>query len=587
MDQAAKIIAALQRALAELDVLDIVPTLEHPAELAHGDWATSVALAASKVAKKSPRALADEIVKKLGEIDGVVEVTIAGPGFINFSLSRKFFADSLADINAIGTEWGKNAHFKNQIWVVEHTSPNPNKAMHIGHLRNNVVGMAFTRLLRFSGATVTTDAIDNNRGIAIAKLMWGYLKFARKDVKTDLNLEYWFDHQDEWQTPNDREQRPDRFVDELYVLGSQDFEEHKDVEAQVRDLVVRWEAEDEKVWALWKLVLDYSYEGQRMTLERLGNEWQHVWHEHEHYREGKQYVQSGLEKGIFKKLDDGAIITSLETLGLSDTVLQKSDGTALYITQDIALTKLKKEKYKADHLVWVIGPEQSLAMQQLFAVCEQLGIGKRDEFLHLPYGYMSIKGVGKMSSRKGTVLYIDDVLDSTKEKVQEILQERELDDAEKDALAEDVALAAVKYSILRAGRLRDIEYDREESTRLDGDSGPYLQYSHTRALSVLSKASGEKLQASTAMVPDALSDLERVLYRFPEVVERAASEYEPHYVTTYLTELAAMFNSWYAKEKIVDAKDPHSPYKLALTQAFATTMKNGLWLLGIKAPERM
>ena len=368
--------------------------------------------------------------------------------------------------------------------------------MHIGHLRNNITGMALVRLVKACCGEVVSEAIDNDRGIAIAKLMWGYLKFARKDGKHNTDVSYWVDHGDEWQTPQDRDMRPDRFVDELYVLGSGDYDEHEESAQHVRDMVVAWEARNEDIWKLWETVLEYSHAGQQMTLARLGSYWDHVWHEHEHYQQGKECVEQGLRDGVFKKLDDGAILTNLESYGISDTIVQKSDGTALYITQDIALTKLKKDAYpNAEKLIWIIGPEQSLAMQQMFAVCEQLGIGSRDEFLHLAYGYMTIRCGGKMSSRKGTVLYIDEVIDATHEQALAVLADRDI--ADKEDVAEQVALGAIIYSILRSSRNRDIAFDVVESTRLEGDSGPYLQYAHTRALSVLEKANNEGVSTDT------------------------------------------------------------------------------------------
>lgn len=577
---------AVQAALTTLGIETDSIEFEHPADFTHGDFSTNVAMKCAKQVEINPRDLAQQIVDTIELPEGVEKIEVAGPGFINFHLTRQFFVDQVEQIVSKGEAWGSNDALKGQQWIIEHTSPNPNKAMHIGHLRNNITGMAMVRLVKACGGDVVSEAIDNNRGIAIAKLMWGYLKFARKDGATDkTDVAYWFDHQDEWQTPTDRGMRPDRFVDELYVLGNQDGESDPAIQQTIRDLVIAWEQEDSHVWKLWRQVLIYSHEGQTMTLNRLGSFWDHVWHEHEHYKEGKDLVEQGLIQGVFKKLEDGAILSQLESYNLPDTILQKSDGTALYITQDLALTKHKKEAYpQASKMIWVIGPDQSLAMQQMFAVCEQLGIGTREEYVHLAYGYMSIAGQGKMSSRKGTVLYIDEVIDQAKDKVLSVLVDRDIDD--KETVADIVALGAIKYSILRAGRQRDIAFDNEQATRFEGDTGPYLQYAHTRALSVLEKAEQEKVTLGFTETPETVSDFEKILYRFPEIVERATLEYEPHYVTTYLTELASHFSTWYAEEKILDGS-PESGYKLALTRAFQLTMQNGLHILGIKTPERM
>ena len=573
--------------------------VEIPAEMARGDYSTNIAMAEAKKRGQNPKALPEEFVKILNEnkIDEIQKVETAGPGFINFFLKPEYFAEKVKEIIEKSENYGK-LPVNDKTWVIEHTSPNPNKAMHIGHLRNNLTGMAVARIAEANGYTVICDAIDNDRGIAIAKLMWGYLKFARKDGTQKTDLEYWHEHQDEWLTPEDDEEKPDRFVDDLYVKGNGDFESGAEIEKTVRSLVVDWENENKTVWELWKKVLQYSYQGQKKTLERLGSRWDFVWHEHEHYKTGKKYVEEGLKKGIFKKLDDGAILTDLAQYGISDTIVQKSDGTALYITQDLALTKLKLDKYKANKLFWVIGPEQSLAMQQMFAVCEQLGIGKVSDFNHLAYGYMSIKGQGKMSSRKGNVVFIDDIIDETKNEIKKIMSEKETQVADIESVSEILALGAVKFGVLRVARMQNVSFDIKESTNLQGDSGPYLQYATVRANSILKKSAThisetyvvtELHKSHLCKLPDGwqTTDLERMLEKFESVVSRAGAEYAPHYIVTYLIQLAGEFNSFYAKHKILDEADPTSPYKLSLTQAFANVMTSGLNLLGITVPSEM
>ncbi len=595
---------AVKNALKKLSIEAERVVLEHPEELAHGDFSTNVALAYAKQLKTKPRELSEKILAELeaqkkageGELGDVEKMEIAGPGFINFFLKRDFFVGQVQKIVEQAEEFGSGdavqiAERAQQTLLIEHTSPNPNKAMHLGHLRNNITGMAVSNIEEFLGYNVIRDAVDNDRGIAIAKLMWGYLKFARKNEEAHevlADLDYWFDHQNEWLTPGDRSMRPDKFVDALYVQGSEDFK-NEAVEKTVRDFVVKWEAGDEKTLALWRKVLEYSHLGQELTLARLGNKWDFVWHEHEHYKMGKDLIDQGLAKGIFKKLDDGAILTNLEAYKIPDTILIKSDGTSLYITQDIALTKLKKEKFNPDKMFWVIGPEQSLAMKQVFAVCEQLGIGKMSDFNHLAYGYMSIKGVGKMSSREGNVIYIDDLIDAAKKEIVPKIKadKKAFNDDEIEHLSEMIAMAAIKYSILKAGRLSDIAFDFQTSLSFEGDSGPYLQYSCVRARSIVEKARSENMLPSFEKTPDTLSDLEKTIYRFPEVVARAGEEYSPHYIATFLIELSALFNNYYAHNKIIDAADPTSPYKVALTEAFAHVVHNGLTLLGIEVPKRM
>lgn len=594
MNGAELLLNSLRETLARLGAESVAFALEHPTDLSHGDYATNAALASAKVLGKSSREVAELIVADLRTRDELVgpqgpvaDISVAGPGFINFTLSTAFFAESVPAIVAAGNSFGRNASRAGETWVIEHTSPNPNKAMHLGHLRNNLTGMAIANLAEANGVNVIRDEVDNNRGIAIAKLMWGYLKFGRKDGDTArTDAAYWAAHEDEWRAPEDAGMRPDRFVDQFYVRGADDFKDPR-VEATVRDFVVRWEAHDDTVWKLWRKVLDYSYAGQELTLRRLGNHWDHVWHEHEHYQAGKDLVEDGLRRGVFRVGDGGAIVTDFRDESLPDTVLIKSDGTSLYITQDIALTKQKREKYGADRLFWVIGPEQSLALRQLFRVCGQLGIGKESDYTHLAYGYMSIMRDGqveKMSSRLGNVVYIDDLIDAVKAVVLEKLRDPV------DDLSETIAVGAVKFAILFTGRLTDTAFDIDRATNLEGDSGPYLQYTHARISSMLDKAAelGIRPAYLAGSEPAGVSNLERVLYRFPEVVAGALSEYAPNHVATHLIEVAREFNSFYGGHKIVDPENRTvSAHRLAIAGAARVVIRNGLALLGIGAPERM
>lgn len=560
----------------KISIKDI--NLEHPTVEAHGDYSTNIALKLAKEIGQKPQEIAQKIASKLKN------ASVAGPGFINITLDNDYLVEQVKKVIKEDGKYGMGDWGKGKTWSIEHTSPNPNKAMHLGHLRNNVTGMAIGNLWEWSGLKVIRDCIDNNRGIAIAKLMWGYLKFARKDGKQDkTEIDYWFDHQEEWQTPKDRKMRPDRFVDELYVKGATDYDDNKEVVPLIKKLVVDWENKDKKNWALWKKVLDYSYKGQNLTLKRLGNKWDKVWREHEHYEAGKDLVAQGLKKGIFKK-SEGAIVTDLKKYNIPDTIVIKSDGTALYITQDLALTRLKKETFKSDRLFWVIGPEQSLALKQMFAVCEQLEIGKYTDFTHIAYGYMSLKGIGKMSSRKGNVVYIDDLIDMAKKKALEIMAAsyRQKDLENKDDLAEKVAVGAIKYSILKVGRLQDTAFDMEESLSLEGDSGPYLQYTYARARSVLRKAKVKSLKLNLQDLTSEEMAILRWVYRFPEVVETAAKSFSPNLLCSYLFELAKRFNTFYANCPILE-----NDFRLSLTQAVSIVLANGLAILGIEAVEKM
>lgn len=569
--------------------IDISYDVSVPKDPTHGGFTTNFALVASRQLKQSPIATATRIRDLFKDEDYLSKTEIAGPGFLNFYINQNL-TKALVNNIISSSNYGESKSI-NQKWLIEHTSPNPNKSMHLGHLRNNVTGVAIANIARAAGAQVTVDAIDNNRGIAIAKLMWGYLKFANKDQSKQIeDIKYWFEHQSEWMTPEEAGLSSDKFMDGMYVKGSEDFK-NPEVEQKVRQLVVDWEAEDNLTWELWKTVLDYVYQGQAKTLSRLGSNWDHVWHEHEHYKEGKEIVEQGLSKGIFIKLPDGAIVTNLKEYKIPDTIVIKKDGTSLYITQDLALTKKKIDKFNPDKIFWVIGPEQSLAMKQVFAVSNQLGFGPLEKFNHIAYGFISIKGQGKMSSRAGNVIYIDDLLDEARDSVMEKIKNDELTEDQKREVAEKVGIAAVKYSILKVGRTTDTAFDFDTSLSFEGDSGPYLMYSYARCASILRQYEKpvEEVQNFENIYNTAEEvELLRILNNFPEVVKESANNYAPNLVCSYLFELAQSFNKFYNQHSVLKAENEELVRsRVILTKAISIVIKKGLSLLGIDTVEAM
>jgi arginyl-tRNA synthetase len=594
-----QIAKAVRRTLALFDIDDKpLPQsrVEYPTNPAFGDYSTNAAILLARKQQRNPQEIASLLVSKLNADQRLQEfvskIEVAGGGFINFFVSENYLKTEVTIILKQSDSYGRSDEGKGKKWEIEHTSPNPNKAMHLGHLRNNITGMAIANLWEFTGVEVIRDCVDNNRGIAIAKLMWGYLKFSHKNNDQNKSLDYWFDHQEEWFTPDQQKMKPDRFVDEIYTKASKYIEEHKEVESEVRKLVVDWEKNDKKTWALWKKVLEYSYQGQERTLKRLGNRYDYIWHEHEHYQLGKDLVERGLAKGVFRRSPEGTIITDLSSYNLPDTVVQKSDGTSLYITQDLALTKLKKEKFNADKLHWVVGPEQSLALKQLFAVCEQLMVGRLSDFYHISFGYMSIKGQGKMSSRSGNVVYIDDLIDTAKAKViEKMMNNSSINEAALQTIAEQIALGAIKYSILKVGREQDIAFDFDESINMQGNSGPYIQYTYARTQSVVAKGATVQYKSQT-FTNYTLNTEERIiavyLSRFADIIAMSAKMCSPSTLASYLFDLAQNYNAFYNKHTIIEEdNEVTTAFRLALSDASGQVLKNGLQLLGIAAPQRM
>ena len=568
---------------------------ERAAQPEFGEYASNAAMRYAKQLGKNPLELAETLAVHLESlsIPGLMTAEAVRPGFLNLHFSPEVKIGQVGTILERRSAFGSNESHLGEKWVIEHTSPNPNKAMHIGHLRLNLVGMGIVQLMKAAGAEVIADAVYNDRGISIAKAMYGFLAHMKQNDAVPTDIQFWISHKEAWLTPEAKGMKPDEFITECYVLGEADTKASLEIDAAVRQMVVAWEAEDAAVWELWRHVLQFAYDGNERVLARLGSHWDKVWYEHEHYQAGKAYIERGLESGLFTKLEDGAILTNLEEqYKLPDTILLKNDGTSLYITQDIALTDLKKRTYGADRLVWVIGPDQSLALKQLFAVCEQLGIGSLDEFTHVSYGYVGLKNEDgsfkKMSSRAGTVVLLDDVIDTVKATICERFKAEEKHDvATREALSETLALAAVKFAFLKPDRMQDISFDLQQSVDVQGDSGMYVEYTYVRTQSILKKAGMVSVETIPAVAELGVeAELLRTMLYFEDVVQKSIDDLSVHHVAQYLLELCAAFNSWYGKEVILDGTEREA-YRLAIVTAIGQLIENGGALLGIEMVDEM
>jgi len=578
----------IKRALMKVAGEKVVE-LEVPTDPAHGDYASNIAMAMfsslqipnpksqinSKFKKMNfgtpadlARAIKEELIEltELNRVVGKVEVT--GLGFIDFWLSEKYLRHNLGAIVQKKSSYGRSEILKNKKILLEHTSPNTVKTLHVGHARNNVLGMAIHNILEFAGARVTMDAINNDRGIHVMKAVWAYQKFGRG------------------KTPESEKTKPDHFVDKFYTLGVR-HEEDEGVRDETRELLRKWEAGDKEVRIVWKKLRDWTLEGFAQTYRRLGSRHDHEWYESNFYEEGREIAREGLARGVFKKLEDGAILSDLARYGLTDSVILRADGTTMYHTQDLRLTQLKREHFPSDLYIWDIGPEQTLYLKQLFAMLEALGIGERGDYLHLPYGFVYLKGHGKMSSRAGNVVSADELMD-------EMIKKASAFTGGSPKLDVAVGIGALKYALLKLARTTSLHFDIDESLSLEGNSGPYLQYTAARANSVLLKAkfSSTNFQSASRRTKFKINNEEALLLRhfvhFQEAVEDAAVSYAPNLVANYLYELARRFNTFYAKHRIINHQSSIINHqRLALTVATGQILKTGLGLLGIQAPERM
>ena len=544
-------------------------TLEHPADLEHGDFSTNAALVYAKEAKMKPSKLADKIVEELKDksLKFVERIEIAGAGFINFYLSPRFFASQIAEIISKGDNFGEGQTLADKKVMVEYTDPNPFKEFHIGHLMSNAIGESIARLFEASGAKVARACWQGDVGLHVAKAIWGMIQTNNKQ-----------------QTTNNSKATVQKWG-EAYTVGSQKYETDENAKKEINKLNKKiFDRSDTEVNKLYDWGRQVSLEHFEEIYKKLGTKFDHYFFESREGREGEKIVAEFLKKGVFEK-SENAVVFRGERFGLHTRVFITSQGLPTYETKELGLNKAKFEKEPdINQSVIVTANEQNDYFKVVLKAMEQIYPEIAAKTKHLSHGMLRFAS-GKMSSRTGNVITGESLISTMEDLVLEKIKDREFSPEEKQNIARAVGVGAIKYSILRSATGSDIIYDFEKSISFEGDSGPYLQYTYARALSVLRKTNlGVGLQCYLgARLPSSL--LERLLYRFPEVVARAAKEFEPHHIATYLIELAGAFNNFYAKNKIIGSEEEN--YRLALTRAVSIVLKNGLWLLGMEAPERM
>lgn len=549
----------IERALARSGYGEAACTVAPTSDPAHGDYTTNIALVLSKAAQEASQAVAEKLVNTLDRPAWLAEVSIAGPGFINFTLARTYFRDRIREALRAGESWGKGTRYAGKKVMVEHTQPNPFKPFHIGHLMSNTIGESIARLYAFSGATVRTANWQGDVGLHVAKALWGLRKIGGDPSNLDD-------------------------LGRAYVEGNRAYEDEEQAKREIAEVNAMVYADASAMRDAYRIGRETSLRHFERLYELLGSRFDYYFFESEGVAPGRTLVKEGLSKGIFTE-SEGAVVFRGEEYGLHTRVFLTSQDLPTYEAKELGLAHLKAEKWDFDLSITTTAVEQAEYFKVVFKVLSLLRPELRDKLLHVPHGMMQLSS-GKMSSRRGNVItgetLIADMLAVAREKV----AERDLPDADKEAIARAVAIGAIKYSVQKQKAGKNITFDPERSLSFEGDSGPYLQYAHTRAVSVLEKARAQGFVPDALLAPQEVTELERMLHRFPQIVERACREHEPHYVTTYLVELASVWNSWYAVEKILDGT-PRVGYRLALAQVFAQTMKNGLFVLGIAAPERM
>ncbi len=569
--------SSLRQIAAELGVPELVFSIEHPKELAHGDYATNFALVAAKqlgqpapdrtggLAGKNPKEIAGAVKEKLLalRLPEIAAVETAGAGFVNIRLTDKFFSDSITEILQ-SEEFGKNTGLAGKKVLIEYTQPNPFKPFHIGHLMSNAIGESLSRIFEWRGAHVERANYQGDVGLHVAKAIFGLL---REPIPDALKR------------GSPAEQA--NYIGTCYSLGSKFYEEDPAAKAEI-------DAINKKVYDQTDSQINKLYEwGRKTTLmafeelyHQLGTKFNHYYFESEMATIGLPLVREYTGK-VFEE-SDGAVVFHAEKHDpkLHTRVFITSAGLPTYEAKELGLAKTKFETVSPDHSVVVTAVEQAGVLQVVREAIRLINPSWAEKMLHVTHGMMRFAS-GKMSSRKGNVVTGESLIRDAQAAVLKKMKEREMDDVEREQVASMVGIAAIKYSILKQSSGSDIVFDFEKSISFEGDSGPYLQYSATRAKSVLAKIDTVTVEANSKNEVE-ISELERILYRFPEVVARTQAELEPHYLTTFLTELASAFNAFYATGQITG-----NNYRLAVTKAFAQVMESGLWLLGIAVPERM
>lgn len=553
-----------------------------------GDY-TVVLFSLLKKTGKSPEALGNELGNELiNKYPRLFTSFNIIKGFLNLEVTEAYWLELLQK-NHNDICYGKQPLNGKKV-MVEYSSPNTNKPLHLGHLRNNFLGWSVAEILKANGYEVLKSCIINDRGIHICKSMIAWQKFANGETpqssgkKGDhLVGDYYVKFNDEYK----------KQVKELLDKGfkEEDAEKQAPLMQATQQMLQQWEAGDPKVMELWNKMNGWVYEGFDVTYSRIGSNFDIKYYESNTYLLGKDIVQQGLEKGVFYKKEDGSVWIDLTADGLDEKLVLRKDGTSVYITQDIGLAMQKYEKYKIDQSIYVIGDEQNYHMKVLKLICQKLGLPYANDIHHLSYGMVELPS-GKMKSREGTVVDADELVDemiaTAKHHTEELGKVKDFTDDELTELYDTIGLGAMKFYLLRVDPKKRMIFNPEESIDFHGFTGPFIQYTYARIKSILRK---EPLQASTQSHTVLLKperDIIVSLEQYPSVIIQAAKELNPSAIANYIFTLAKTFNSFYTVLSIANAETGEKKeLRLQLAVMTANVLKNGMQLLGIRVPERM
>ncbi|MDF3077664.1 MAG: arginine--tRNA ligase [Sphingobacteriaceae bacterium] len=543
----------------------------------------------TRFSKKSPEQTGTEIGNYLQEHVAEVSGFNVIKGFLNLVIADsywlKLFNESLSN-----PAYGKFTPNGKKV-MVEYSSPNTNKPLHLGHVRNNLLGYSVAEILSASGYEVIKANLVNDRGIHICKSMLAWQKFGNRETPEISGLKgdklvgnYYVIFDKEYK----------KQIDELKASGQTEDDAKKNAPLirEAQEMLLKWENGDEEVINLWRTMNGWVYAGFDETYKKMGVDFDKYYYESNTYLLGKDIVQEGLEKGVFFKKPDGSVWIDLTSDGLDEKLVLRADGTSVYITQDLGTAQLKYDEFGMDQSVYVVGNEQDYHFKVLFLILEKLGKRWAKGLFHLSYGMVDLPS-GKMKSREGTVVDADDLInemvETARQRTEELGKVEGFTDQEKSELYRMIGMGALKYFLLKVEPKKRLLFDPNESIDFQGHTGPFIQYTYARIRSVLTKGNynGEKASAITALV-NLERDLILALNNYASVVEDAARNYSPALIANYVYELAKLYNKFYHEEPILKADDGNVKlFRLQLSLATAGIIKKAMKLLGIEVPERM
>ena len=579
------------KALYGMDATDKMLQLQKTRSEFEGNL-TLVVFPFVKAARKSPEQTADEIGQYLVEHCQAVEKYNVVKGFLNLSIGDGAWLSLLKAIDEDEHFGTKQATNDSKLVMIEYSSPNTNKPLHLGHVRNNLLGWSLAQIMEANGHRVVKTNIVNDRGIHICKSMLAWLKYGNGE------------------TPESSGKKGDHLIGDYYVAFDKHYrEEVKQLVAQGMDeekakqeaplikeaheMLVKWEQGDAEVRALWEKMNSWVYAGFDETYKKMGVGFDKIYYESQTYLKGKAKLEEGLEKGLFERHEDGSVWADLTNEGLDQKLLLRSDGTSVYMTQDIGTAEMRYEDFPIDKMIYVVGNEQNYHFQVLSILLDRLGFKWGKELTHFSYGMVELPN-GKMKSREGTVVDADDLMELMVEDAYKTSMELgkfdDMTEEERHEIARIVGMGALKYFILKVDARKNMLFNPEESIDFNGNTGPFIQYTHARIRSILRKAVEGTISPMSLMDPISPKEVELIqkMNEFGAVVEQAGKDYSPSGIANYCYELTKVFNQFYHDYSILNEPDEQKKaVRLMLAKNVAKIIKTGMGLLGIEVPERM